>query len=513
MTIYSKKDLIYACAAFLILLVFGACNLTKGISSWGDDSAAYISEGIAIADGKLQEQAKLNYFYHPTELPKEANESGTLVYVWGYPLILSLVYRIVGFSADTIVFYKIPLLLCLSLLAGARVLLFRKRLSILFSFVLSVAFCMNYYMLNELNTLYSDLPFVFFCILSFLLMEIICEMALKGRRIWVLGIIYSFVLWMTYETRLSGITICILALFEHILILFDDFRKTKKLKISVFEHVFPYLMFALLVLVSEKLVLVPATSNYSDLSVPVDRVKMLKYYLLLIYEYFDMLAGEGNVICVLFILGMIKAGYKKQNIYLSILIIGTVIVNSNLPYIQGTRYVYNILPFMLMYAAYGVELLVDLIKKALKRLSAKSTENSLVNKLYSVFPNVYKPIIVILISFVMVFTCSFGVTNAFDNLTNWKKTKSEDVYSSYALEVYSYIKNSTDDGSVICFEKPRMLYLNTGHKAFRYSINGHELSEADYYLKYKSGFDGEHVVDQPNGKVVLDNDMFVLYQL
>jgi len=513
MILYSKKDLIYSCVAVLILLIFGACSLTKGISYWGDDSAAYINEGIAIAEGRFQDQAEINYFYHPTDLPKEAIDSGSLVYVWGYPLIISLVYKLVGFSADTVIFYKLPHLLFLSLLAGALVLLFRKRLPILFSFLISVAFCMNYYMQSELNLLYSDLPFVFFCIITFLLMENICEMALRGRRVWGLGIIYGFVLWMTYETRLSGVTICVLALLEHILILFDDYRMNKKLRFSIFEHLFPYLLFVLLVLISEKIILLPATSNLSDLNVNVDRIKMFKYYLLLIYEYFDLLAGEGNIIYVLFILGIIKAGFKKQNAYFSILIIGTVIVNCNLPYVQGTRYIYNILPFMLMYAAYGVKVLVDLIKYALKRLYTNSKENSFVKKVYLAITHIYKPAIAILVVFVMIFTCSFGILNAYDNLINWGKIKNEDVFSTYAIEVYSYIRNKTDEDSVICFEKPRMLYLNTGHKAFRYNINGHELSEADYYLKYKSGFDGEHIVEEPNGRIVLENDMFVLYQL
>jgi len=48
---------------------------------------------------------------------------------------------------------------------------------------------------------------------------------------------------------------------------------------------------------------------------------------------------------------------------------------------------------------------------------------------------------------------------------------------------YSYIQSNTDSDSVIAFQKPRVLYLNTGRLAFNLSVNGHSLDEADYYLE------------------------------
>ena len=87
MRLFTKTDWLFALAATLIVLLFGSLSLTTGIYPWGDDCAAYISEGIAIADGKLPEQAQMNLFYHPSDLPQESIESGSLVYVWGYPLL------------------------------------------------------------------------------------------------------------------------------------------------------------------------------------------------------------------------------------------------------------------------------------------------------------------------------------------------------------------------------------------------------------------------------------------
>ena len=50
MRLFTKKDWLFALAATLIVLLFGSLSLTRGIYPWGDDCAAYISEGIAIAE-------------------------------------------------------------------------------------------------------------------------------------------------------------------------------------------------------------------------------------------------------------------------------------------------------------------------------------------------------------------------------------------------------------------------------------------------------------------------------
>ena len=94
---YSKQDWLCVLMVDLFIFLMVMTSLTVGVNSWGDDFAAYISEGISIADGTFQEQTKRNYLMHPSDLPKEANASG-LVYVWGYPLLLSAVYKVVGFD-------------------------------------------------------------------------------------------------------------------------------------------------------------------------------------------------------------------------------------------------------------------------------------------------------------------------------------------------------------------------------------------------------------------------------
>ncbi len=478
MRLFTKTDWLFALAATLIVLLFGSLSLTTGIYPWGDDCAAYISEGIAIADGKLPEQAQMNLFYHPSDLPQEAIESGSLVYVWGYPLLLSVIYKIAGFSADTVIFYKLPQILCLALTAGALVLLFRKRLPV-----------------------------------TILLMECICGLEEKGRSVIAVGIVYSLSLWFTYETRLSGSAVCVLAFAEHILLLYPLVKKSSNRKRMIIQHLLPYLLFGLFVLVSERLWLLPATTNFSDFSVQIDKSALFHYYLEMIFKYFKIIAGEGNILFVLFLVGMIVTGFQKKNIYLTVLLMGTIIANSNLPYVQGPRYIYNVLPFVLLYAANGIVLAADLIKKFSRKMAAKIKKDSVKKKLASVIPKICKVLIVITAVLVLINVCSYGARKAYDNITHWGENPKEDAYSSYAIETYQYISGNTDPQSVICFEKPRMLYLNTGRKSFRYGVNGHELADADYYLKFKTGFTGELEVELPDNETVFENEMFVLYGL
>lgn len=152
---------------------------------WGDDSSAYISEGISIADGYFDEQVKLNVLMHPTLLPAEAM-NGSLVYVWGYPLLLALVYSFVGFDRvgfTSIIYYKLPAAIALALMAGVMYLFLRRRMGRALSFTLSLLFCSCYELRVSINSLYSDVVFLFFAVLSLYLVEVFLDAHSKRSSI------------------------------------------------------------------------------------------------------------------------------------------------------------------------------------------------------------------------------------------------------------------------------------------------------------------------------------------
>ena len=126
---YTVRDYIAALLVTVFVLLTGIPSLTTGVPEWGDDFAAYINEGIAIAEGDFHELTIKNYTMHPSTYSAEASDDG-LVYVWGYPLFLAGIYKMVGFDRvdySTVIYYKIPSLLALSLLGGVQVLFYRRK--------------------------------------------------------------------------------------------------------------------------------------------------------------------------------------------------------------------------------------------------------------------------------------------------------------------------------------------------------------------------------------------------
>jgi len=500
---YDRRDWLIAALLSLFILILATCSVTTGVTDWGDDFAAYINEGMAIAEGRFEEQTALNYEQHPSTHVKEATEDH-LVYVWGYPLAQAVVYRIFGFNRDnysTVIWYKAPLVLSLSLLAGVLYLLFRRRFNWTIAAFLALLFCVSGDLFKVINRLYSDLSFLFISSLVLLLRECYAENLFNL----LLGVGYGIALWLTHETRLNGMTICAVAALGH------AFRQGKGLasKINLIRTLFPYLVFALLCLVSEHLWLAPATSNISDVGAAssTEMSNNLNYYWNRIFRYLSDLPGMtipivGFAMVVLSVLGIAVKGFNKQNLHLSILFVGTIVVVVLLPYTQGLRYIYNCLPILLMYAVYGTQFVLSGVRKILRRRKAIETVGQVL--LYA------------LVAEMLFFPCAAQITKDYINLTHWGEKDEYDVYCKEAIEAYNYIRENVPEDKVIAFSKPRALYLNTQRLSFNPRVNGHELMDADYFLYCKLGYGDFGVIKPeliPEMKELMDNEWFALYEI
>lgn len=508
---YTRQDRILALILTILILIAGAATLTSGLPNWGDDSAAYLSEGIAIADGNFLQQTKLNNILHPADLPPEA-ASENLVYVWGYPLLLSAVYRLVGFdrvSYASVIWYKIPLLLSLSLLGGVLYLFYRRRFSAGVSFVCACLLCLSSDLVRNLNYLYSDLPFLFFSMLAFLTMELFRERAMfpenrKTGGAVILGVLYGAVLWYTHETRLNGMTVCIAAALGHAVFLWRNRKRITRKELWI--HALPYAVMALLILVSERLLLAPATSNLSVVgNAPRNMVrKNILLYRKQITDFFSGLPGFGGkytagLIFLACLAGMALKSFP-ENLHLTILLLGTLIVTATMTFYQGLRYLYNILPVFVMFAAYGF--------RAAWRLAAARVP--LPRRLGTVF-RLCAAAAVLCLPFVR--TVSAGA----ENIRHWGETDESDVYSAQAIDMYRYIQEYVPEDRVIAFGKPRSLYLNTERVSFRTGYNGHRIEQADYYLEYRtdnSQFSREQEEAAATSKEIrYSNGLFTLYKV
>ena len=511
---YSKKDMLIAFAVSLAVMVIAAFRLTAGTPQWGDDPSAYMNEGIAIAEGEFWKQAEINYFYHPSPLPSEA-ENGRLIYVWGYPLQLALINRLVGFdrvSYQSLIWYKIPNLLCEGVLALTVFLLFRRRFSVILTTVLTLLFGLNDEFLRWVNITEPDLWLMAVGLASFLLMECYTDLLFKssfsGRisgntpfKRAAAAFLYGLMLWYAHELRLNGITILLACVFGHMLYVIGNVELREKK--SVAWHLLPYAVFVVLTWGSEK-ILAPATGNMSDFteaSAAVFFQHCLNQLFALYYFVTDLFGLVKNVYVIRIVTGILlllccvgSVTALRRDPYLVIFMLAGFLVTATLPYGQGIRYLFNILPVLMLCIGYGA---VDVLKWAGRGMSTK----------WASFAGM-----IFFVSLLLSSILKQGSLIEY-NVKNWRKAEGP-VYSTQAIEIYRYIQNNIPENKVIAFHKPRALYLNTQRLSFAVGMNGHTLDEADYALFIKSETDYNAAV-KGNMQLMpmMENDEFILAAL
>lgn len=502
---YQRRDWIIALVIAVFMLLVVGTQLTPGLPIWVDDAAAYMAEGIAISNGTLEEQTILNYTMHPSDLPEEASESG-LVYVWGFPLLLSLVHRMVGFDTvnySTLIFYKLPSLLAFSLMAGVLFLFYRRYFREKLAAFLTLVFCVSGNMIIKVDTLYVDILFLFVALLSLWLAE--CFFATMEKptspayQKALLATALGISLWYTNQTRLNGSTVVLIILLAHALRMMElrprfSFRQ-------LLLQVFPYAFYLALNLLSERLLL-PATPNVSDIG----SISLWKfctncyYYLEKTCDYLNSLSGNiwlFPIPLVLLVIGFFKTGFRLRTLPYTVLLVGTYAVLLLLPYTQGLRYLYNVLPIMVLYIGQGGLVVYRwLIEK--KQVSSEVLHKGIV---------IAAMILLLLVYFPAVQTSVQAITS--------QGPTDGDVYSAEAVEMYHYIQENTEKDAVIAFSLPRTLYLNTGRVSYVPGINNHKLEDADYFLETDIIFNNFTPTDEDrvNFEPVFQNRLFTLYKL
>ena len=508
----------------VVFFVCALCSITDGCY-WGDDYAAYISEGIAIADGNLDKQAMLNTEMHPSPLPDEA-VGKPLVYVWGYPLILALVYRIVGFDRVTyasIFFYKLPTVIAFALIAAVLFLFLRKRFGYFFSLLLTAAFCACSEFYNFINTLYSDVYFMFFSLLALYLVELYTEKDYSHRL--KIGVILGIILWYTYEIRLNGLSILFACLGAHIIYLIKN--RTQFNRENLLREAVPYILFFIFKSLSELIIASPTSniSDFRDTSLTLF-IGNLGVYLNLILDFFRQIWGsilinplysvlrrlcrisysDLAVLCsicawasvVLVIIGLVRRGIRN-NLHLSLLAVLYILIASTLPYTQGMRYIYPILPVILLFFGYGAKCVIKLPdNKTMGRIKFAAVTVMCLLCLYQVASSDIK-------------LQTSG--RADTEIVNVEDIYMQNAYSDCAVEAYNYIRANTPEDCTIAFFVPRGLYLNTERFSINPDVNGHSIDEADYYLDYLKT--GEYNISPALGdefESVFSNDEFVFYK-
>src|SRR5215212_141462 len=145
----------------VISLIIGAGTLRRG-HEWGDDFASYILQAKSIVDGTTSEFVEHNSW----TIFQSSIQIGPVAYPWGYPLILTPAYIIKGINPLALklpgLFFYVGFLVCLYQLLTPR--LTRTE-----SVLIVAVFAFNPLLIQFLDQILSDIPFLFFSTLSLLL--------------------------------------------------------------------------------------------------------------------------------------------------------------------------------------------------------------------------------------------------------------------------------------------------------------------------------------------------------
>jgi len=175
----------------VISLIISAGTLRRG-HEWGDDWAWYVLQAQSIVEGTTDEIIAISDFTNY----QSTTHLGPLAYPWGYPLIIAPFYALNGLSPLAL---KIPGIL---LYAGFLVCLYslaRSRFPQTESLLITSLFAFNPLLIQFLDHILSDIPFLFFSTLTLLLF------LQKDRQEWSHYVFIGASIFFTTFLRATGI--------------------------------------------------------------------------------------------------------------------------------------------------------------------------------------------------------------------------------------------------------------------------------------------------------------------
>src|SRR5215216_1381432 len=220
----------------ILSFVIGVCTLRRG-HEWGDDFAWYILQAQSIVKGTTDDFIQTSAFTN--------NESttyvGPLAYPWGYPLILTPAYAIKGINPLAL---KIPALFFYGGFLVCLYLLLRVRLTKAESLLIVSLFAFNPLLLQFLDQILSDIPFLFFSTLSLWLI------VKDGQRSVLRNILIGTSIFFVFFLRATGILLLGCLLLVEFLRFIRHRKDWRTIKQIVFASFVVCASFILLVVVS-----------------------------------------------------------------------------------------------------------------------------------------------------------------------------------------------------------------------------------------------------------------------
>lgn len=147
-------------------MIFTFSRIQSG-HNWGGDFALYINQAKHIVDGfSIDELYELN----KTSMQNSDIQIGPYLYPNGFPFLLAPIYYIFGID---LVWFKVLCSLFFILSIPLIYYLFKNDFKMrIYPLILVSIIAFNYKYIDYTDSIISDYPYLFFCILTFYLMKL-----------------------------------------------------------------------------------------------------------------------------------------------------------------------------------------------------------------------------------------------------------------------------------------------------------------------------------------------------
>lgn len=471
-------------AMILLSLTIAAMTLRRG-HEWGDDFAWYIMQAKSIVEGTTDEFMERSAFTND----QSTTHLGPLAYPWGYPLILAPMYALRGISPlalklPTLLFY-VGFLICLYFLMQCG-------LSRSESLLIVALFAFNPLLLQFLDQILSDIPFLFFSTLSLLLM------VQENRHGIIHYVLIGASIFMTSFLRVTGVLLLACFLIVEFFRLLQHRNDRMAVSGRIRHSVVVCVVFGALWMLNVVLFPSGGESYFSQYAGLIETARQMA---VAYFDVFGRFFGEGAgwsymyyLTLPFFLLGAWLR--RKQEPIFLLFFVFWMLVHITYPYWQGPRYIFPLLPMFIYFTFQGMKAVVRRLPAGYQQIGQRAV--------YGFW---------VLLASVFLFT---STRNAYLNLQSDRQINGP--FDPYSAEVYNYIKEETPADSVVVFFKPRVMVMMTGHPAIM-STECDRMLKGDYIVISRKVGENQQITPEGIGACnlpmdeVLKNSRFVIYRL
>jgi hypothetical protein len=467
----------------LILLISTLLSITSFTRGhvWWDDFASYIMQAQSLLHGTPADFVAHNRF----TIENSSYPPGPVAYPWGFPALLAPFVAIFGLKISGLKLLNTFFFLCFLYLFYR---LTRLRLPPGWSLVPVAILAWNPVLLAAHDLILSDIPFLFFSTLAIYMIESGAGSG-SARRALILGL----VILAAFSLRTNGVLLLVPLLVSQ-LITFKSSTPTPSKLILLF----PYLVFGAGFLLLALLLPGGQESYFTHFSMfnigsflgnilyylqlPADLVKNIPFGLFFM-----------AIIALLFLLdGFLNL---RRNLVLLSYIAASLALLVAWPETQGLRFIYPLLPLLLLMAGEGLLTIVG-------RLPLRSGQ-------------ALRWTGVALAAALVLVSLGVSARHSLSNMRSGRETNGP--FDPVSRQMFEFIRDETPPDSVVVFFKPRLMQLLTARDSFL-TTRCEDLPRADYVVLHEKQGSNDQIgslsicpgISYP---IVFNNLRFTVYQV